>query len=130
MADSGKNASFKFGATVYDADDCISGFSLSRAINDVVYQCNGVDKHAAGTKSYSFSVSLALAASDTTKISALAEGATGAFEAHPGGDTATYIEAEATRGLVTQSNIGAEQNGVITMDVTIALDDLTMGAAT
>ena len=72
---------------------------------------------------------MALDATDTTKVSALASGSTGTFEAHPGGDTATYIEVTSTNATVIQSNISAETNGVITLDVTIALDDVTYQAA-
>ncbi len=47
----GKNASFSFGGTVYDSDDCVSNWSLNDAINEVVYQCGGFDKGAVGTRS-------------------------------------------------------------------------------
>lgn len=126
---SGKNAEFNLAATVYDADDCLQSWDLSDAIQDVVYQCNGYDKHAAGTRAVSFSVSLALAAADTTKIAALAPGSTGTFEAHPGGDTATYIEITSTVATVTQCNLSAPINGIVTADVVIALDDVTYQAA-
>jgi hypothetical protein len=129
MADSGKLAEFTFASTVYDADDCLQSWDINDAIQDVVYQCNSLDKHAVGTRAISFAVSLALSAADTTKVSALAPGSTGAFEAHPAGDTATYIEITSTKGTVTQRNIAAPINGIIQADVVIALDDVTYQAA-
>jgi len=130
MATPGKNASFNFATVLYDADDCLQSWDLSSAINDIVYQCNGYDKHLPGTKALTFRVSLALAATDTTKVSALAPGTTGAFEAHPAGDTATYIEVRATRAQVNSANISAPINGVITVDAEFGLDDVTYAAAT
>lgn len=130
MADSGKNAEFTFATVVYDADDCLQSWDLSSAINDIVYQCNGYDKHLPGTKTMMFRVSLALAATDTTKVTALAPGTTGAFEAHPASDTATYIEVRATRAQVNSANISAPINGVIAVDAEFALDDITYAAAT
>lgn len=129
MAVSGKNASFKFAGQTYDSDDCLQSWDLNRAVNDVVYQCGGYDKHAAGTKTITFSASLALAATDTTKLSYFAPGTTGAFEAHPAGDTPTYIEAIVTKATVISSNISAPINGVVAVDLTFGLDDITVGAA-
>ncbi|MFW6069653.1 MAG: hypothetical protein ACOC9X_01295 [bacterium] len=130
MADTGKKASFSFDETVYDQDDCLSGWNLADQINEVVYQCGGMDRGAAGTRSAVFSISLALAADDTDKVSALEPGNEGAFEAHPGGDEAGNIEVIATDALVTVANKSAPVNGMITMDVTIRLNDVDLGAAT
>lgn len=128
MADGGKNASFQFAGTTYNADDCLQGWDLNSAINDIVYQCNGYDKHAVGTKVISFRTSLALPA-DTTIWIDLAPGTTGAFEAHPAGDTATYIEITASRGTVISAPMTAPINGIIAIDVEIALDDVTYTTA-
>ena len=130
MSDSGKNASFKFGGVLFDADDCLQGWDLAHAINDIVYQCNGYDKHLPGTKAVTFRVSLALAKTETTKLTGLAPGTSGAFEAHPAGDTPTYIEIEVTRAQVNTANVSAPVNGVITADIEFALDDIDIGAAT
>ena len=127
---SGKNASFTFGATTYDADDCLQSWALNHAINEVVYQCNGYDKGAAGTTSATFSTTLALAASDTTKVSALDAGSTGTFSAHPAGDTAGYQEITASDALVVSSNRSTGPNAIISMDVTIRLQDITLSTAT
>lgn len=130
MAASGKNASFSLGGTVYDSDDCLQAWQLNNAINELIYQCSGYNKAAAGAQDVIFTTSLALAASDTTKVSALDAGSTGAFEAHPAGDTSGYIEAEATDSIVTRSNMLSGARNIITYDITIRLHDLTLQAAT
>ena len=130
MADSGKNASFKFTTVLFDADDCLQGWNLGNAINDVVYQCNGYDKHAIGTHAATFRVSLAMAATDTTKMTLLAPGTTGAFEAHPAGDTPGYLEIEVARAEIISSNISTSANAIILADVEFGLDDIDIGAAT
>ena len=130
MADSGKNAAFTFATIVYDVDDCLQGWDLNSAINDVVYQCGGYDRHLVGAKSVTFRASLALAATDTTKVTALAPGTTGAFECHPAGDTATYIEIEVSRAQVNSANMSAPINGIIAIDVEFGLDDIDYGVST
>lgn len=130
MADTGKNASFSFGGTVYDEEDCVSGWALNHAINEVIYQCGGFDKGAAGTETATFSVSLSLAKDDDAKVSALAPGTIDTFEAHPAGDTAANIEITSTEALVTQANQSAPANDVISLDLQIRLNDITTGAAT
>jgi hypothetical protein len=129
MADSGKLAEFTFNSTVYDADDCLQSWDLADSINAVIYQCNSYDKTAVGTRAIVFTTSLALAATDTAKVAALYPGATGSWEGHPGGDTATYIEITSTKGTVVTANKSAPVNGIITLDLTINLDDVTYQAA-
>jgi hypothetical protein len=129
MATTGKLASFKFGATTYDSDDCLQNWNLSRSVEDITYYCSGRNKHLAGNADAVFTCSLALGATDTTKISALTEGATGAWEGHPAGDTASYIEFTATKGTVISAPVSAPQNGFIALDLTIALDGCTAAAA-
>lgn len=132
MAVGGKNAEFLFGATTttfttYNGDDCLQGWDLAQSINDVVYQCNGYDKHAAGTKVCSFRTSLALAATDTTKIGALAPGTTGIWWGFPMGWTTNYPKVSAAIATVISAPISAPVNGIVSMDVEIALDDITHG---
>ena len=129
MADGGKSASFQFAGTTYNGDDCLQGWDLNSSINDIVYQCDGYDKHAVGTKAISFRTSLALAATDSTKHQAFTPGTTGTFEAHPGGDTATYIEITATKATVVSAPMSAPVNGIISMDIELALDDVTYTTA-
>ena len=130
MPSSGNNAAFMFATIVYDADDCLQSWDLNNAINDVVYQCNGYDKHAVGTKTVTFRASLALASTDTTKVAALAPGTTGNFEAHPAGDSSGTIEIEVTRAQVNSANMSAPVNGIIAIDVEFGLDDIDLGAST
>jgi len=125
MADTGKTQSFKFGSTTYTQADCIQQGAINDAINEVVYQCNGMDKGAAGTRSATFAVTLALSVTDVTKINALLPGNTGTFEAHPGGDTDSYIEVTCTSALITQANKGVPVNGILTLDLVIRLNDVT-----
>jgi len=129
MAIGGQNASFQFAGTTYNADDCLQSWDLQSSINDVVYQCNGYDKHASGTKAISFRTSLAFAATDSTKHQAFTPGTTGAFEAHPAGDTATYIEITASRATVISAPMSAPVNGIISLDIELALDDVTYTTA-
>ena len=128
MAVGGKNAAFTFAGTVYDADDCLQGWDLNSSINDIVYQCNGYDKHAVGTKVISFRTSLALPA-DTTIWIDLAPGTTGAFEGYPAGATTDYMAITATRGMVVSAPMTAPINGIIAIDVEIVLDDVTYTCA-
>ena len=130
MATGGKNASFSFATVVFDADDCLQSWDLNNAINDIVYQCNGYDKHTVGTKAATFRASLALASTDTTRVTAFAPGTTGIFEAHPAGDTATYIEIKVAKATVISANMSAPINGIIALDIEFALDDIDLGVST
>lgn len=130
MSVSGKNASFVFGATTYDADDCLQSWALADAINEVVYQCNGYDKGVAGTRSITFNVSLALAAADTAKVSALAPGTSATFTAYPAGNTATYQKVTSTAALLVSANRSTGPNAFISIDCSFRLNDITLGAAT
>lgn len=125
MADSGKLAGFKFKSVTYDADDCLQGWDLSDSINDVVYQCNSMDKHAAGTQNVIFRVPLAIQASDTTIVAAFAPGTVATtFEAWPGGHTTNYIEIASTDVLVLRRDLSAAINGIITADIEIAINSV------
>jgi len=130
MPITGKNGSFSFAGTLYGASDCLQTWGLDHAINEVVYQCGGLDKGAAGTTSAMFNVSLALDATDTAKVTALTPGATGVFEAHPAGDAAGRIEVESTQALVVQANMQGGPNNILTIDLRLRLNDITLQAAT
>ena len=129
MADTGKLASFKFGAVTFSTASCLSSWDLNSAVNDIVYQCNGYDKHAVGTKALTFRVTLGLSADDTTVVTAFAPGTSGAFECHPGGDSAGNIEITATRSQVNSANLTAPINGIIALDIELGLDDVTYTTA-
>lgn len=125
MAVSGKNASFTFAGATYNADDCLQSWELTKSAEDISFYCNGYQKHLGGPVSAVFNASLALDATDTAQIAAIEEGDTGAWVGNPAGDVTGYIEFTSTRGTVIVSNVSAPMNGVVTMDVTIALDDIT-----
>ena len=129
MANSGTRASFTWNTTAFTSANCIQSWDLASSINDIVYQCNGYDKHAAGTKAVSFRTSIGLNSTDVALIQGFAPGTTAAWEAHPGGDTTTYIEVTATRGLIISAPISAPVNGIITVDLDIALDDISYTCA-
>lgn len=131
MADRGNKASFMFNGVTYSTADCISAWDFGNSITDIVYQCDGADKHLGGTEAVDFRVTLGLDSTDTTYISAFNPGTSSTqFEAHPGGDTATYIELSSTKALVISRNITAPMNGIIAMDIVIALDNITTTSAT
>jgi len=129
MADSGKLAAFTFAGTSYTSSACLQGFDFNNAINDIVYQCNGYDKHLPGTNAATFRVQLALAKTATTTVIALAPGTTGAWLGHPAGDVTGNIEISATRAQVNSANLSAGPNAVIALDVEFALDDVTLTTA-
>ena len=129
MADSGKLASFTFAGTVYSTASCLQSWNFNDAINDVVYQCDGYDKHAIGTRALSFRVSLGLAATATTTVIALAPGTTGAWLAHPAGDVTGNIELSSTRAQIISAPMSTSANGIILLDVEFGLDDITKTTA-
>lgn len=130
MADSGINAAFTFVSTTYDADDCLQTTGINRSHSGPQYQCNGVMKTGIGAKSYVFNYSMAISKTDTTRITNLDETSTGAFTYWPGGNAAGRIKMTSTRAVSMACNIGAEANGIITIDGTLNLDDLTTAAQT
>jgi len=129
MATGGKNAAFLFGAssataTTYNADDCLQGWDLASSINDVVYQCNGYDKHAAGTKVISFRTSVALNSSDVAFTSAFSPGSTGWWRGAPFGYTTDYLMIAASKSTIISAPISAPVNGICSIDLELALDDV------
>lgn len=130
MATAGNLARFSWDGVDYTTEHCLQSWDFNNAINDIVYQCAGYDKHLGGTQNVSFSVSLALDATDTTKITALAPGdTTTQFAAYPTGYTTNYIGITSTDGLVLTNNLTAPINGIVSMDVTIALNNVTIAKA-
>lgn len=130
MAAKGSNARFEWDGVSYTTEHCLQAWDFANSVNDIVYQCGGYDKHLGGTKNVSFNVSLALDATDTTKITALAPGdTTTQFSAHPAGATTNYIKITSTDGLVLSNNLTAPINGIVSMDVVIALNNVTITKA-
>lgn len=130
MADTGLNASVKINGTTYGTSDCLQSNAINDAINKVVYQCGGYDKAAVGTRVVTFTFSLALAKTDVTKMTALAPGTLiTTFEAHPAGDTDGYIEIISTDGIIESRPGTWSPNGMIAIDVTCHLNNITFQAA-
>lgn len=130
MPDTGVNAAFSFGGQVYDQDDCLSGWSLNDQIQEVVYQCGGMERGAPGVRQATFNISLAIAKDDTDKWTNLVPGATGVWEGHPAGDTPGYVEATSTDALIRVANKTTDSNAMIMIDLQIRLNDITLGTAT
>ena len=130
MADVGNKASFTFGTNTFDVDDCLQSWDFSHSINDIVYSCNGYDRHGVGTETGMVTVTLAINSDDTSIVTALDAGNySSIFEAWPGGSTPGNIEVQAIRAQVNRCDISAPMNGIITLDVEFALDDITITTA-
>jgi len=130
MTISGVNQKVKFGTTTLTKASCIQDSGLDDAINSVIYQCNGFDKGVAGTRSAVFNLTLAIGATDDAKITAFAPGATGTFDAWPGGHVATYVQITAASAMVISANKSSPVNGILSADISIRLQDITIKAAT
>lgn len=122
--------SIKFGGTTYGSSDCIQVASFTNGKEDITYRCGGDYAHLSGTSNIMLDFSIALAATDTTKVSALAPGATGIAEYHPFGDTAGNIEHTTTKATVMKADLSDSAGKVVTLDVTLAWDNVTSTPAT
>jgi len=130
MAVTGKLARFVFNGVTFDEGDCLQGWNLNDAINEVVYQCNSFDQGAAGTRTVTFSGSMALDATDTAKLAALTPGATAIdFVAYPAGTTATYVKVTSASSLCVSANLTTAANAIFAVDFSIRLNAVTIGAA-
>ena len=130
---SGDKASFSFGGTTYQ---CLTNYSWSGSVQEAVATCSGssgaVTHRAAGATddTFTFDVILDAGATGITTLNALKRGTSGAFGFHPEGDTATYIEFDASNAIVTSSNLGGGTGALGILSITIGIDgDLTIQAA-
>lgn len=126
--------SVKIDSTTFDADDCVQDARLT--INGEVYDyyCSGISQLEVGNPTIELTFSVALETTDTTKLAVIdnvkdTPQTAVAMEFHPGGDTATYIEATTTAGYITSLDLSAPANGIITADVTARWNNITLGAA-
>jgi len=119
-----------FGGTTYDSDDCIQVASFTNEKEDITYRCGGDYAHLSGTSNIMLNFSIALAATDTTKLSNLAPGSTGVAEYYPFGDTTAYIKHSTTKATVISANESDSAGKVVTLDVSLAWDDVTTAATT
>ena len=122
--------SITFIATVYGASDCIQVASFTNGKEDITYRCGGDYAHLAGTSNIMMDFSMALLATDTTFVTAFAPGATGIAEYHPFGDAAGRIEHTTTKATIMKADLSDAAGKVVTLDVTMAWDDVTSTAAT
>ena len=116
--------------TVYGASDCIQVASFTNGKEDITYRCGGDYAHLSGTSNIMLDFSIALLATDTAKVTALAPGATGIAEYHPFGDAAGRIEHDTTKATVIKADLSDSAGKVVTLDVTLAWDNVTSTAAT
>ena len=116
--------------TTYSASDCIQVASFTNGKEDITYRCGGDYAHLAGTSSIMLDFSIALAATDTAKITALAPGATGIAEYHPFGDAAGRIEHTTTKATIMKADLSDAAGKVVTLDISIVWDNLTAEAST
>ena len=118
--------------TTYCASNghCIQVASFTNGKEDITYRCGGDYAHLAGTSSIMLDFSLALAATDTAIVTALAPGATGISEYHPFGDTAGNIEHDTTKATVLKADLSDAAGKVVTLDVTLVWDNVSSAAAT
>jgi hypothetical protein len=134
MAETGKNAILEFGTTFGPAD-CLQGGNISDAVEDITYYCNGFQKHIAGVRIASLDVSMALPETNmTTVMSYIYPGANStSWIWRPSGHSTgskTRLKYTSTKAHCLTANVSAPINGVITLDATFVLDDLTIAAAT
>ena len=135
MAYVGKNANFYFG-TSWGPPDCLQSMDITDNINDIIYQCNGYDRHTIGTRAIGITVSIALSGTEaTTMLSYIYPGAesTQAVFRPMGHSTASdqqRLKYSATKTLCVRGDIGAPINGMVTADYAFVLDDVTIAAAT
>ena len=127
----GKNAVMIFNGSTFDEDDCHQSGALNDSMQEVIFQCNGLDKSAFGTRSATFQVSFALSGSDTTKLSNLTPGTNGTDMAiWPNGTTAGDIKITSTDANLHTANLSWAPNQIVTVDCTFRLNNITIGAQT
>ena len=126
----GINAVFIFGGITFNADDCIQNTGINTTLQIPQYQCSGVMKNVVGTKAFVFNYTIVVSATNDSFVTALDVGSTSTLTYQPYGTTATYQKYTSTRGIAASQNISAPVNAVVTVDGTINLDDLTIGANT
>ena len=127
----GGKAEFTFGGTQYL---CLSNWDWSGSVQDVVEACSGssgaTTQRRGGTPDDKFRFDVIIPTGNTAIVIALKRGATGAFEAHPEGDTTGNLEFTATNSEVLTSNLKTSPNGSGILSIEIGIDgDLTVAAA-
>lgn len=119
----GDKASFKFGSTVYQ---CLTNYNWSGSVQEAVSRCSSsagaVTHRNVGAPDDTFTFDVIIDAGDVDTINELKRGASGAFEFHPEGDTASNIEFIAAAASITSSSLagGVDAHGI--MSITIGID--------
>lgn len=127
MADSGNLGEFDFGSETFTVTDCLQSASITENGNLITYNCGGSVKSLPGVASSQFTASVAIAKDDTAKLDALAANAIGTFAYRPFGPEAGSIEYTSTNGTSATLTSPGGPGTVVTLDVTIDLDDLIHG---
>ena len=127
---SGLNQQFVFASITYGPSACVQSAGINTSLNAPTYQCSGIMKNTIGAKTFSFTYSIAVSATNDSYVTALDVGSTSTLSYFPFATTTGYLKLTSTRGVCTQQNISSAANGVVTVDGTIALDDLTYGTST
>lgn len=127
---SGLNQQFVFGGLTFGPAACVQSAGVNTSLNSPQYQCSGIMKNTVGAKSFSFTYSIAVSASNDSYVTALDVGSTSTLSYFPYATTSGYLKLTSTRGIATQQNISSAANGVVTVDGTIVLDDLTFTTST
>ena len=127
----GDKASFVFGSTTYL---CLTNYSWTNSVQEAVSRCSSsggaVTHRNVGAPDDVFTFDVILEAGDVTTINAFKDGASGAFEFHPQGDTAATIEFVATTAVATSLGLsgGVDSHGILS--ITLGIDGtLTVQAA-
>lgn len=122
--------SITLGAVTYDDDDCLQSASFTDGVEDLTYRCGGYMKHEAGDRTITHQFSIVTESTDTTKWAAFAPGATYTTCAyHPYGDSTGRVEHTSTLATVLNRNVSGSPGSIVTLDVTVAWDNITSGAA-
>lgn len=127
---SGMNNSFIFGGITFDDDDCVQSAGVNTTMATASYQCSGIMKNVTGPKSFVFNYTIVVAATNDSYVTALDIGSTSTLTYRPYGTTAGRLKYTSTRGIASSQNISAPASGVVTIDGSIVLDDLTIAANT
>ena len=124
------NPNITFAGNTWTSQHCLQVATFTDQKEDITYRCGGDFAHLSGTSTIALDFSIALAATDTTRLDDLDPGTTGAAEYHPFGDTAGNIEYTTTKATCVKCDLSDSAGKVVTADVTIVWDNVTKGAAT
>ncbi len=119
--------SMTFGGTALTCIQTIE-FSSTAPVQEI--ECAGATavEQIVGITRHTVTVTGALEDDDNTLLGIVDPGDTGALACDPAGTTTGHLDFSSTNGTVTDRSVSLPVNGFSTYSVTIALDDLTIGA--